>query len=336
MKAYQLSAPSLDSLHRIDLPEPKPGVGQALVRLRAASLNFVDLAVAQGHYPVPGFPLVPVADGAGEVVEVGPEVTLVKPGDRVTVHPKSTWFGGGLTAQRAGQMRGVSLPGSLVEYSLVPQEALVPTPAALDDAAASTLPIAATTAWNALRAADIRAGSTVLLLGTGVVSIVALQLAKAVGARVLITSSSDSKLDFARTLGADEAINYRQHPAWEREVLERTGGVGANLVIESGGAETFGHSLQAAAYGGTVFVIGFLSGAQVPSFDLMPVIAKGLRLVGNNTGSVDDLRSAMRAIEAAAIEPVIDRVFDFDDARGAYDHLAKAGHVGKIVVRVGD
>lgn len=331
MYAIELAAPRMDAFNRVTLPEPVPGRGEVLVRQRAASLNYLDLAVAAGQYPVPAFPLIPVADGAGEVVAVGDEVESLAPGDRVVAHAKPAWIGGPIRAAESHVMRGIGLPGSLAEYVVLPANALVPTPAHLDDAAAATLPIVATTAWNALRAGQVGPGSTVLLLGTGGVSVMALQLAKAAGARVLITSSSEQKLERARALGADHTINYRTTPDWDAQVLELTDGHGADLVVETGGAETFARSLNAAAYGGTLFTVGFLSGANA-AVGLFPIIVKALRVLGNNTGSVADLRDAARAIAAARIQPVVDARFQLDDVAAAYAHMQAGRHFGKIAI----
>lgn len=332
MHAIELSAPSLDALRSVTLPQPQPGPGEVLLRMRAASLNFVDLAVATGRYRVPRFPIIPVADGAGEVAEVGAGVSEFAVGDRVIPHSKPLWVGGPARAQLSTATRGVVLPGSLAEYVVLPASALVPTPAHLSHEAAATLPIAATTAWRALRAANVRPGSIVTLIGTGGVSVFALQLAKAAGATVIITSSSDEKLERAKALGADHTINYRQTPAWDEAVLEITGGNGADLVVETGGTQTFGRSINAAAVGATVFVIGFVTGATA-SADLMAIMTRALNVQGNNTGAVSDLRDVVRAIAASKLVPVIDKTFRLDEVPQAYDYLAHGGqHFGKIAI----
>ena len=230
--------------------------------------------------------------------------------------------------------RGLTRAGSLAEYVAVPASSLVAVPDHLSFAEAATLPIAATTAWRAVRAAGLGPGSTALLLGTGGVSIFALQFAKAHGARVIITSSSDEKLARARELGADLTINYRSTPDWDAEALRLTEGLGANLVLETGGAETFPHSLNAVAMAGTVFVIGFLSGNQ-PTIGVLSVIEKGVRIQGNNAGPVADLAAAAAAIAAHGLVPVVDQVFAMDEAADAYAHLAAGGkHFGKVAISV--
>ena len=333
MKAFQLPRPGIEHLRAIDQPVPVPGPGEALVRLRAAALNYLDLAVANDRYPGVSFPLVPVADGAGEIAALGAGVGGWAVGDRVVPHFKSRWVNGPIGPSAHDRLRGVTADGSLAQYSLAPADTLVRTPEHLTDLQAATLPITATTAWNAIHVSDVGPGDTVLLLGTGGVSIFALQFAKAVGARAIVTSSSDEKLERARALGADETINYRTLPDWDSEVLRLTGGLGVELVVEGGGSATFARSLAAAAFGGTVFTIGFLSGTEL-RFDAMPLIGKALRIVGNNTGSVANLRSAARAIAAHRLVPVVDRVFAWDRAPEAYAMLAAGAHFGKIAISI--
>lgn len=333
MKAYQLSQPGIDHLTAIELPTPIPAAGEVLVRLRAVALNYLDLAVANDLYPGVSFPLIPVADGAGEIAALGADVEAWAIGDRVVPHFKPHWLSGPLGPSANDAMRGVTADGSLAQYTLARVTTLVRTPDHLSDVQAATLPITATTAWNAIRVSHVGPGDSVLLLGTGGVSIFALQFAKAAGARVIITSSSDEKLERARKLGADETINYRTHEAWDVEVLRLTEGNGVELVVEGGGSATFARSLAVAACGGMVFTIGFLSGADL-QFNAMPLISKALRVQGNNTGSVANLASAVRAIAAHRIVPVVDHVFSWHRAADAYAMVAAGSHFGKIAMTI--
>lgn len=332
MKAIELTAPSLTAFRQTELPEPKVGRGEVLVRLHAAALNFLDVAIATGQFPIASFPLIPVADGAGEIVALGEAVTDWAIGDRVIPHFMPNWQAGAITASNVAAMRGINLPGSLAEYIAVPASSLVALPAHLDFVQGATLPIAATTAWNAVRSAQLRPGSVVVILGTGGVSLFALQFAKAAGATVILASSSDKKLERARQLGADHLINYRAQPAWDEEVLKLTDGRGADLVVETVGGATIVRSLNAAAMGGTVFTVGFVTGTEA-AIDLFPIIVKALRIIGNNTGSVADLAEATRAITAHRIVPVIDRVFGINETSAAYAELSAGGrHFGKLAI----
>ncbi len=334
MQTIELSHASLEAFAPVQRPDPDaPGPGQVLVRMRAASLNFLDLAAAGGHYPGVRFPLVPVADGAGEVVAIGDAVEGLAVGDRVAIHPKARWTAGRGTAWNAAVMRGINLPGALRQFARLEASSLVLAPSHLDWPQIASLPITATTAWNALAVASIGPGSTVVLPGTGGVSLSALQLAKARGARVIVTSSSDDKLARMHELGADETINYRNTPAWDTAVREITDGIGADLVVETVGPATFMRSLSAVRQGGTVYAIGFHSGTTL-QLDLMPIIAKAIRVQGGNTGSVQDLSDAVAAIGAHRVVPVVGRVFPVDQVRDAYAALAEARHLGKIALDI--
>ena len=331
MYAIQLVEPSLTAFRRTSLPDPQPGPGEVLIRLRAAALNYIDVAVATGNFPGATWPMVPVADGAGEIVALGADVAGVALGDRVVPHFMPDWLDGPMRPERIAAMRGITLPGSLSEYVTVPAQSVVRLPDHLDFVQGATLPIAATTAWNAVRSASVRPGSTVVILGTGGVSLFALQFAKASGATVILVSSSDAKLERGRALGADHLVNYRATPAWDRVVLETTNGRGADLVVETVGDATFERSLHAAAMGGTVFTVGFLSGATT-SVNLFSIIGKALRVVGNSTGSVADLTEAVRAIEANRIVPVISKTFGLNETAAAYQTVASGAHVGKVAI----
>lgn len=332
MHAIQLVEPSLNAFRRTIVPDPQPGPGEVLVRLRAAALNYIDAAIAQQRFPGATFPMIPVADGAGEVAALGPDVDGVKVGERVVPHFMPHWTSGPMSQRRIAAMRGITLPGSLAEYVAVPAASVVALPDHLDFIQGATLPIAATTAWNGVRSASTRPGSTVVILGTGGVSIFALQFAKASGASVILVSSSDEKLERGRGLGADHLVNYRATPDWDTAVLALTDGRGADLVVETVGGANFARSLNAAATNGTVFTVGFIAGAQV-SFDMLAVITKALRIVGNSTGCVADLSEAMQAIAVNRIVPVVDRVFGMDGTAAAYAELAAGGrHFGKLAI----
>lgn len=336
MRAYQLVQPgSIDGLKLVEVDDPRPQRGQVVVRLRAASLNYRDLMIATGRYARatlrPG--LIPLSDGAGEVVAVGPDVTRFQVGDRVAGTFHQAWIGGEVSDEVAGSALGGDLDGVLSELRVFEQDGLVRLPEHLSFEEGATLPCAALTAWNALfEGRAVRPGDVVLTLGTGGVSMFALQLARAAGARVIVTSSSDEKLERARQLGAAELINYRRTPAWDEEALRLTGGRGVDHVVDLGGAGTLERSLRAARRGGSVSVIGVLTGAG--TIDPMVVLARSLVVRGIYVGSREMFEAMNRAITAAGLRPVIDRTFPFEGALDAYRHLEAARHVGKVVIRI--
>ncbi|APA90365.2 NAD(P)-dependent alcohol dehydrogenase (plasmid) [Paraburkholderia sprentiae WSM5005] len=313
------------------------GKGEAdevLIRLLAASLNYLDLMVVSGRFGNAGMPsFIPGTDGAGEIVEIGSRVKGWSVGDRVVPGLMVDWVSGPITRAASERLRGVTMPGSLADYAVVPATSLVRIPERMQFVQGASLPIAATTASNAMLAGNVRPGSIVVLLGTGGVSLFALQFAKAAGARVIITSSSDEKLERARKLGADVTINYRSTPEWDEVVLSETSGAGADLIVETIGAATFPRSLNAAAVAGTIFVVGFASEIDL-MIPVLPINLKTLRIVGNNTGSTANLADAVRAIAETGIKPVIDRTFDFDDAPAAYRFLEGASHFGKVAIEL--
>ncbi len=337
MRLYQIPKPEgIDSLLLREAPMPKPGRGQVLVRMRAASLNYRDLMVLTGRYargaPLPD--LVPLSDGAGEVAEIGPEVTRVKPGDRVAGIFMQSWLGGEAEPADAASSLGGAIHGVLAEYAVFEQTGLVHLPAHLSFEEGATLPCAAVTAWNALYGGrPLIAGQSVLVLGTGGVSVFALQLAHAAGARVIATSSSDAKLARAKALGASDGVNYRQQPEWQQAVLALTGGRGVDHVVEVGGPGTLPRSIEAARPGGQIHLIGVLAG---PAGEINPTTAmrKGLILRGIYVGSRQMFEAMNQAIALHRLHPVIDRVFDFEAAREAFRHLQGQTHLGKVVVRI--
>jgi NADPH:quinone reductase-like Zn-dependent oxidoreductase len=334
MKLYELQhKPGLDSVTLVERPEPKPGPGQVLIQTKAWSLNYRDLLVAKGAYGGPP-PLgrIPLSDGAGDVVEIGSGVTRVKVGDRVAGCFMQGWIGGDVNAQISATAMGGAIDGMLAQYVVLSEQGVVQVPAHMSYEEAATLPCAAVTAWHALvRAAAIRAGDTVLLLGTGGVSLIALQFAKLHGARCILTSSSEEKLETAKKLGADETINYRANPAWDKVVMERTEGRGADIVVEVGGAGTFDKSLASVRMGGSVCMIGVLTGVSAP-VSTAAILRRSIRVYGIYVGSRDMFEEMNRAISLHKLHPYICKRFAFDEARAAYGYLESAAHTGKVVI----
>lgn len=338
MRRYEIREPKgIGSVECVERDEPRPGPGEVLVEMRAWSLNYRDLAMPRGGYPgndkaLRAPPLVPVSDGAGEVVAVGSSVQKFAPGDRVIGCFFQAWADGELGAEGRASALGGAIDGVLSERVVLPASGLVRVPASLSFEQAATLPCAGTTAWHALAAAGTRAGQSVLLLGTGGVSIIGLQIAKAMGARVIITSSSAQKLERARSLGADELIDYSATPDWDQKVLALTGGVGVDHVLEVGGLGTLERSIRAVRLGGTISLIGVLTGNPEQNPSVLDVMFRGQTLRGIYVGSRRMLEDLCRAIEVNAIVPVIDRVFGFNEVQDAYRYLKSGQHFGKIVI----
>jgi NADPH:quinone reductase-like Zn-dependent oxidoreductase len=335
MKAYELrDGFGIDSLVIADRPEPRPGPRQVLVRMKAYSLNYRDLMVVKGVYnPKQRLPLVPLSDGAGTVDAVGDGVTGVKVGDRVAGIFMQKWLAGEVTESIARSALGGAIDGVLAERVLFDEDGLVQVPEHLTDEEAATLPCAAVTAWHALVSeGTIRAGDTVLTQGTGGVSLFALQFARLHGARVIITSSSDAKLERARQLGANETINYKTTPDWERRARELTGNVGVDHVIEVGGANTLGRSLKAVRMAGRISLIGVLAGAQ-GEVNPLPAVMKNVRIQGIFVGSRDMFEAMNRAIAVGRLRPVIDRAFAFGELKEALRHMESGAHFGKVCIR---
>ena len=334
MRAYRITGAGFDNLKLVEEERPAPGAGEVLVRMRACSLNFRDLMqVNYASIPSPAQPrpFIPLSDGVGDVVEVGAGVGRVAAGQRVMGNFHPGWIYGPARTLDYGAALGGGVDGMLAEYRVLPQDGVVPVPDYLTYAEAATLPCAGVTAWNALR--DVRADQTVLLLGTGGVSTMALQMAHAAGARAIITSSSDEKLARARELGADETVNYKDHPEWQEEVKRLTGGIGADHVVEVGGGGTMPRSVEACAPAGYVHVIGVLTQGEL---DPTHLILKSLNMRGVLVGSRAHFEELCAFLTQHEIHPPIDRQFAFDEALEAYRYLESGSHFGKLVINFPD
>jgi NADPH:quinone reductase-like Zn-dependent oxidoreductase len=319
-----------------DRPTPEPGAGQVRVRVRAVSLNYRDLIALRNKAGRKVAGRIPTSDGAGEITAVGPGVTGWNPGDRVAGIFFQTWEGGRFDLAHHKQDLGGAIDGLLAEEVVLRAGGVVRVPDHLSFEEAACLPCAAVTAWYALvTRGGLKAGDTVLTLGTGGVSVFAVQFAAALGARVFVTSSSDEKLARAKQLGAADGVNYKAHPDWEKEVWRLTGGRGADHVVEVGGPGTLGKSLASAAAGGQVHLIGVLTGFGPPTDTLFPALARNLTLNGIYVGSRADFEAMNRFIGEKQLRPVIDRVFPFDQADAAFAHLESGSHFGKVAIRVG-
>lgn len=335
MQRYQLQAkPAYECLSRVAADTPKPGPGQVLVKVKATSLNYRDLLTARGVEQNPALVgRVPLSDGAGEVAELGAGVTRVKLGERVAGCFMQKWIDGELDAEKFASALGGAIDGMAAEYVVLDEQGVVRVPQHLSYEEAACLPCAAVTAWDALKHAGLRAGQTVLLLGTGGVSIFAVQFAKMHGARVILTSSSDAKLEIARTLGADEVINYSKTSNWDEEVLRRTGGRGADMAIEVGGPDTLNKSLNAVRISGAISIMGTLTG-MAGAVSTIQLLRKRIKLQGIFVGSRATFEEMNRAIELHQLRPVIDKTFGFDQLRAAYEYQHSQAHVGKVVVTI--
>lgn len=335
MKAYHLLAGGgIAGLTRVENAGRAPDVGEVRVRLHAAALNARDLSFARGQfYNPPDHPIVPLVDGCGEVIAIGSGVTRFAVGDRVIPNYYPRWIDGPITPAGTSLSFGAQCDGTLAEELVAGEAAFVAAPASLGDTGAATLTCAGVTAWNALFVAGAaKPGASVLILGTGGVSLWALQLAKAAGLHVILTSSSDEKLERAQRLGADATVNYRSTPDWQDEVLRLTMGIGVDIVVEVGGEATLARSLKAARSGGTVVVVGRVSGGGGVTIEPGALIGGAKRLVGITAGSRAMLKDLVRFVEVNRIEPVIDGVFAFDDAASAYERLQSGRHFGKIAI----
>ncbi|MFA5941594.1 MAG: NAD(P)-dependent alcohol dehydrogenase [Sinimarinibacterium sp.] len=314
---------------------PQPGRGDVLVRMRANSLNQRDVMAMHGTLPRGAEALgrIPLSDGAGDVVAVGEGVHDLKPGDRVVGLFFPRWQAGALRSEYAACIPGGTVDGMLVQYAVLPESAALRFPDHLSPAEAATLPCAAVTAWCALwPKSGLQPGETVLVLGTGGVAVFTLQLAKAAGARVIVTTSSDERGERMTQLGADGVINYRRHPQWHQDALALTGGAGADVVVETGGAGTYLQSLKASALNGRVALVGIITGLNDPGGSFATILTRNLTVRAVQPGSRTDLEALLRFVDAVRLRPVIDSVHRFDDVHAAYRRLDSGQAFGKVVV----
>jgi NADPH:quinone reductase-like Zn-dependent oxidoreductase len=336
MKAYEVQTFGIDELELAERPIPETGRGEVLVRFHAASVNYRDIMVVSGTYnPRMKLPAVPFSDGAGEVAAVGEDVTKWHPGDRVMPIFAQRWHDGETSEEKRRTALGAGSywDGVLREYGAFHEEGLVRIPGHLSYEEAATLPCAALTAWNALAVSGrLKAGESVLTLGTGGVSVFAAQFAKIFGARVIATSGSDQKIERLKELGIEETINFREREDWDAVVLDLTENKGVDHVIEVGGAGTLARSLNAVRLGGHVALIGALTGAA--TFEPISVFMKAVRLQGIFVGSRTMFEDMIRAIEVAKMKPVVDRVFGFEEVREAMRYMESGAHFGKVVVSI--
>jgi NADPH:quinone reductase-like Zn-dependent oxidoreductase len=313
--------------------EPRqPGPGEALLRVTATSVNYHDVIGCMGGIPRLPLPRVPFSDCAAEVEAVGPGVTRVKPGDRVSANFFPGWIGGRPEPSAMGVVFGDQIDGFVQSSATVPADSLVLAPAHLRDAEIATLGCAGLTAWRSVVVeAGIKAGDVVVVQGTGGVSVFAVGFAKMLGATVILTSSSDEKLEKGRALGADHLLNYRADPDWDRRVWEITGGRGADLVVDIGGADTFPRAVGASKMDGHVSIIGVLSGV-TPEFPLVQVMQKNLTVRGITVGNRTQFEAMNRALTAHQWRPPVDRVFELEAANDALALMQSKTHFGKIVI----
>ena len=335
MKVWQVQSPGgLDALTLVDKPQPQPGVKQVLLKMCAVSLNYRDLIAVKGAYgSKQKFPFIPLSDGVGEVVALGEGVTKVQIGDRVAGIFMQSWLSGRFQANHPKSALGGAIDGVLAEYVTLDEDGVVKVPAHLSHEEAATLPCAAVTAWNALTTVGkLQPGDTILILGTGGVSLFALQFAKIMGLRVIATSSSDKKLDKLIHLGASHGINYKKIPKWDEKVWEITEKQGVNRVVEVGGANTLNQSLRALSYGGHISLIGVLAGFSA-DINTVTILQKGIHIQGIYVGSREMFEDMNRAIYLHQIRPMIDRVFPFNQAPEALSYMESGAHFGKICLQ---
>ena len=336
MKVFTTLGDGIDALALSEIETPKPKSGEILVKMTAVSLNFRDLLVVKGieHWKPPA-PRIPVSDGVGEVVAVGEHVSRVKTGDRVAGIFLPRWLDGKLTPEKyVSPLGGATTDGVLAEYIIFDETAVVKIPPNLSDEEAATLPVAAVTAWHAVaRRSRVQRGETVLIQGTGGVSLFALQFVNALGGKPFVTSSSDEKLEKAKDLGADSTINYKTFPNWDEKVLELTDGKGVDHVIEVVGGENLNRSLNAVKLSGSISFIGLLAGLSAP-INTYQFVSKNVEIHGIETGSREFFEEMNDFIGRNRIMPVIDKIFKFNEVKDALKHLESGSHFGKVVVKI--
>jgi NADPH:quinone reductase-like Zn-dependent oxidoreductase len=335
MRVYQVEDDwSVDNLKLADRPEPNAGPGEVRIKMLASALNYRDLLVPQRGYGsrMKPLPLIMLSDGVGCVDQVGEGVDSLRLGERVCPLFFQSWLSGEPDNARLGMSLGCEMDGTMAQYMVLPANGVALVPAHLDHNEVATLPTAGVTAWRAIvTEGRVKPGDTVLIQGTGGVSLFALQFAKMLGARVICTSSSDEKLLRARTLGADETINYLSTPEWGKTARTIADGIGVDHVVEVGGQRTLPQSLRAVRPGGTISMIGVLAGSQL-DISLGLIVTRHIRLQGITVGSGDDFRTMVRAISQQGMRPVVDRVYGFEQLHQALQHLASGRHFGKICI----
>lgn len=336
MKVFQVEENwSMAHAHIRMRPDPQPGPGEIRIVMKACALNYRDLIVPNRGYGsrMKPLPLIMLSDGVGTVESIGGGVRSVRVGERVCPLFFQSWIGGGEPNEKnLSSSLGCELDGTMAEFMVLPESGVQPPPAHLEDTEAACLPTAAVTAWRALvTEGRVKPGDKVLVQGTGGVSIFALQFAKMLGAFVIVTSSSDPKLSKARSIGADETINYRNIPEWGKRAREIAGGDGIDHIVEVGGQGTLPQSLRAIRTGGTISLIGVLGGGKM-DIPLGPIVTRHVRMQGITVGNSDDFSKMAKAMAQHRLHPVIDRVFEFNDVHLALEHLRGGKHFGKIIV----
>ncbi|QEH41971.1 NAD(P)-dependent alcohol dehydrogenase [Chitinophaga sp. XS-30] len=337
MKSIQINSFGLAQLSMQDIPVPQPGNDEVLVKVTAASLNYIDLDVIRGNYdPHLPLPHIPVSDAAGIVEAVGNNVSQWKKGDRVTTHYLREWISGRRTEAMFHKRQGLEFPGVLAEYIVLPAAGIMRAPVNLSDEEAATLPIAGLTAWAGLvEAGEAKPGQTVLIQGTGGVSIFAMQIANYLGMKTIALTGAESKAQKLKALGADEVINYKTHPEWPKEVLRLTNGRGVDASLNIAGGGTVSQSVQALAIGGFIGLVGYLDNPAIP-LDFFSMLQRNARIAGITVGSLESYAHFVTFIEKTGLKPVIDSVFPFHKAADALQYLESGQHFGKVVISFRD